>query len=61
MLEAAFSQIPKHCCVLVTSRSEPPAVLARLRVTGEMVCIGAENLHSVATPAQPAGCDDHSG
>ena len=25
VLEAAFTQIPKHCCVLVTSRSEPPA------------------------------------
>jgi LuxR family maltose regulon positive regulatory protein len=45
VLDAAFSQIPKHCCVLVTSRSEPPPALARLRVTGEMVCIGAENLH----------------
>src|SRR5947207_11341045 len=45
VLEAAFSQIPKHCCVLVTSRSEPPASFARLRVTGEMVCIGAESLH----------------
>ena len=49
VLEAAFSQIPKHCCVLVTSRSEPPAALARLRVTGEMVCIGTESLHFDAT------------
>jgi ATP/maltotriose-dependent transcriptional regulator MalT/DNA-binding SARP family transcriptional activator len=45
VLEAAFSQIPKHCCVVVTSRSEPPAAFARLRVTGEMVCVGAESLH----------------
>jgi ATP/maltotriose-dependent transcriptional regulator MalT/DNA-binding SARP family transcriptional activator len=45
VLEAAFSEVPKHCCVLVTSRSEPPAAFARLRVTGEMVCVGAESLH----------------
>lgn len=45
VLEAAFSQIPKHCCVLVTSRGEPPASFARLRVTGEMACIGADSLH----------------
>jgi ATP/maltotriose-dependent transcriptional regulator MalT/DNA-binding SARP family transcriptional activator len=45
VLEAAFSQIPKHCCVIVTSRSEPPAAFARLRVTGEMLCLGAESLH----------------
>ena len=45
VLEAALSQIPKHCCVIVTSRSEPPAAFARLRVTGEMVCVGAESLH----------------
>ncbi|MBV9191464.1 MAG: NACHT domain-containing protein, partial [Betaproteobacteria bacterium] len=49
VLDAAFSQIPKHCCVLVTSRSEPPPSLARLRVTGEMACIGAENLYFDAT------------
>ena len=45
VLEAAFSQIPKHCCVVVTSRSEPPAAFARLRVTGEMVCVGSDSLH----------------
>ena len=61
VLDAAFSQIPKHCCVLVTSRSEPPAALARLRVTGEMVCIGAENLHfDAAELAQFAKARGHA-
>ena len=44
VLEAAFSQVPKHCSVIVTSRSDPPASCARLRVTGEMVCVGWEDL-----------------
>src|SRR5262245_17790763 len=44
VLEAAFSQIPKGYCVLVTCRSEPPASFARLRVTGEMTCLGAQAL-----------------
>ncbi len=43
-LEAGLSQVPKNCCVIVTSRSEPPASLARARVTGEMVCVGWEQL-----------------
>jgi ATP/maltotriose-dependent transcriptional regulator MalT/DNA-binding SARP family transcriptional activator len=61
VLEAAFSQIPKHCCVLVTSRREPPAALARLRVTGEMVCIGSENLHfDAAELAQFAKARGHA-
>lgn len=44
VLEAAFSQIPKGCTVIVTSRTDPPASLARLRVTGEMICIGRDEL-----------------
>jgi DNA-binding SARP family transcriptional activator len=39
-LEAGLGQVPKHCCVIVTSRHEPPAWLARARVTGEMVSVG---------------------
>ncbi len=35
-LEVGFSQVPNGCCVIVTSRSEPPAALARLRATGSM-------------------------
>jgi len=42
-LESGFSQVPKGCCVIVTSRAEPPAALARLRATGLMCCVtGAE-------------------
>ena len=44
ILEAAFSQVPKNGLVLVTSRTDPPASLARLRVTGEMVCVSAGDL-----------------
>jgi ATP/maltotriose-dependent transcriptional regulator MalT/DNA-binding SARP family transcriptional activator len=45
VLEAAFSQIPKHCCIVVTSRNEPPPSFARLRVTGDMVSVIGEELH----------------
>lgn len=44
VLDAAFSQVPRSCFVIVTSRIEPPASFARLRVTGEMVCVGASEL-----------------
>jgi ATP/maltotriose-dependent transcriptional regulator MalT/DNA-binding SARP family transcriptional activator len=43
-LEAGLAQVPKNCCVIVASRNEPPASLARLRVTGEMVCVGGSEL-----------------
>ena len=43
-LEAGLSQVPRNCCVMVTSRNEPPAGLARARVTGEMVCVGGNDL-----------------
>jgi DNA-binding SARP family transcriptional activator len=43
-LEAGLAQVPKNCCVLVASRNEPPASLARLRVSGEMVCVGGSEL-----------------
>jgi ATP/maltotriose-dependent transcriptional regulator MalT len=43
-LDAALSQVPKNGLVLVTSRTDPPASLARMRVTGELVCIGAGEL-----------------
>lgn len=44
VLEAAFAQVPKGCCAIVTSRHEPPATLARMRVTGELVTLGREQL-----------------
>jgi DNA-binding SARP family transcriptional activator len=43
-LDAAFSQVPKNGLIIVTSRTDPPASLARLRVTGELVCVGAIDL-----------------
>jgi len=43
-LEAGLGQVPKHCCVIITSRNEPPASMARARVTGEMICIGGDQL-----------------
>jgi ATP/maltotriose-dependent transcriptional regulator MalT/DNA-binding SARP family transcriptional activator len=43
-LEAAMAQVPKKCLLLVTSRQEAPASFARLRVTGEMVSVGRDNL-----------------
>lgn len=43
-LEAGFTQVPKECCIIVTSRSEPPAALARLRATGQMGCVTGSDL-----------------
>ena len=43
-LEAGLAQVPKNCCVIVASRNEAPAALARLRVSGEMVCVGGGEL-----------------
>jgi ATP/maltotriose-dependent transcriptional regulator MalT/DNA-binding SARP family transcriptional activator len=44
VIEAAIGQIPKQCCIVVTSRSDPPVGLARFRVTGEMVCLAWDSL-----------------
>lgn len=44
LLDAAFPQVPKGSCVIVTSRSEPPASLARLRATGQMTCMTGKEL-----------------
>lgn len=43
-LEAGLGQVPRNCCVIVTSRTEPPASMARARVTGEMVAVGGDQL-----------------
>ncbi|WP_024302644.1 BTAD domain-containing putative transcriptional regulator [Pseudogulbenkiania sp. MAI-1] len=43
-LEAGLGEVPRHCCVVITSRSEPPASLARRRVSGELVYVGADEL-----------------
>jgi len=44
VLEAGISQVPKHSCVIVVSRNEPPVALARFRVTGELLCVGGNEL-----------------
>jgi len=43
-LDAGFSQVPKRCSVIVTSRSDPPASLARLRASGQMCCVTGQDL-----------------
>jgi len=43
-LEGGLTQVPAHCCVIIVSRTEPPAALARLRVGGGMVHLGWEDL-----------------
>ena len=43
-LDAGFAQIPKGSCVILTSRSEPPASLARLRASGQMSCLTGQDL-----------------
>jgi ATP/maltotriose-dependent transcriptional regulator MalT/DNA-binding SARP family transcriptional activator len=52
VLDAGLPQIPKHCCAIVTSRTDPPAALARMRASGEMVYLGAEDLR--ISPAELA-------
>ena len=44
LLEAGFPQVPKGCCIIVTSRNEPPASLARLRAMGQMTCVTGKDL-----------------
>jgi ATP/maltotriose-dependent transcriptional regulator MalT len=43
-LEAGLAQVPGHCCVVIISRAEPPAALARMRLAGGMVHLGWEDL-----------------
>jgi len=43
-LEAGLTQVPGHCCVMIISRTEPPAALARMRLGGGMVHLGWEDL-----------------
>ena len=44
ILEAGIAQLPRHCCLVVTSRTPPPVRLARLQPGGQMVCLGVEDL-----------------
>ena len=43
-LEAGLSQVPGHCCVMIVSRAEPPAALARMRLAGGLIHLGWEDL-----------------
>jgi LuxR family transcriptional regulator, maltose regulon positive regulatory protein len=52
VIEAVIGQVPKHCCIVITSRGEPPVGLARFRVTGEMVCLDGSALR--VEPAEAA-------
>jgi LuxR family maltose regulon positive regulatory protein len=43
-LEAGLTQVPPGCCVILTSRNDPPPAFARLRADGRMTCIGWDEL-----------------
>ena len=43
-IEAGLAQVPKARRVLITSRSEPQAALARMRVSGGLIHVGWEEL-----------------
>ena len=44
ILEAGLAQVPRQCCVIVTSRAPAPVSLARLQPSGQMVCLQADEL-----------------
>ena len=44
ILEAGLGQVPRQCCVVVTSREGPPVGLARFQASGQLVCIQADEL-----------------
>lgn len=44
ILEAGLTQVPRQCCVIVTSRAAAPLTLSRLQPGGQMVCLEAEDL-----------------
>ena len=44
ILEAGLPEIPRQCCVIVTSRAPPPGGLLRLLPSGQMVCLSADHL-----------------
>jgi ATP/maltotriose-dependent transcriptional regulator MalT/DNA-binding SARP family transcriptional activator len=41
----AIEEIPEGICVIVTSRTEPPPTLTRLRLTNAIACLAADELH----------------
>jgi DNA-binding SARP family transcriptional activator len=44
ILEAGLAQVPRQCCVIVTSRAAPPVSLSRLQPSGQMVCVQGDEL-----------------
>ncbi len=44
VFETGFSQVPKGCCVIVTSRVGPLASLAKLQAAGQMCHVGGAEL-----------------
>jgi ATP/maltotriose-dependent transcriptional regulator MalT len=52
VVEAGLAQVPRRCCIIVTSRGEAPATLARMRASGELVCLGADE-QTVLEPPWP--------
>jgi ATP/maltotriose-dependent transcriptional regulator MalT/DNA-binding SARP family transcriptional activator len=44
VLEAGLAQVPKGCCMIVTSRDEPLASLARARAAGQMSSLTGKDL-----------------
>ena len=44
VLEAGLPQVPRQCCVIVTSRAAPPVALARMQPGGQMVSLQADEL-----------------
>jgi LuxR family maltose regulon positive regulatory protein len=52
ILEAGLPQVPRQCCVIVTSRAAPPVALARLQPSGQMIHVHADELKM--TPAELA-------
>ncbi len=60
-LEAGLAQVPRHCCVIVTSRVEPPPGFARMRAARQMICVGWDELRlSRAEVGEVAGLRGHS-
>ena len=50
VLEAGLPQVPRQCCVIITSRAPPPVALSRMQPGGQMVCLDADDLRM--TPAE---------
>jgi LuxR family maltose regulon positive regulatory protein len=52
ILEAGLPQVPRGCCVIVTSRAAPPVKLSRLQASDQMVFVAADELR--ITPGELA-------